>query len=133
MYFKSLLMLILLVMGGCSSQADSESPYGFIPVPMDRRAPHDVVLIISAMNCPSAGTQRARVLTEELKARGIPHEWRNEYGIAPGPIDDELAAGLKRLERVMKGKTPAVFINHMGRANPKLEQVVAEFERQTFR
>lgn len=50
----------------------------------------------------------------------------------PGPIDDELAAGLKRLERVMDGKTPAVFINHKGIANPILEQVVAEFQRQTL-
>lgn len=136
MHYKSILMLVLLivlVLGGCSSQIESDSPYGFIPVPMDRRAPRDAVLIISAMNCPSGGTQRARALTEELKARAIPFEWRNEYRIAPGPIDDELAAGLKRLKRVMDGKTPAVFINHKGIANPTLEQVVAEFERQTLR
>ena len=136
MHYKSLLMFILLflpLLGGCSSQIESESPYGFIPVPMDRRAPRDAVLIISAMNCPSGGTQRARALTEALQARAIPYEWRNGYRIPPGRIDDELAAGLKRLERVMKGKTPAVFINHKGIANPTLEQVVAEFERQTLR
>ncbi len=132
MHYKSILMAIILILIGCAPQIESESPHGFIPVPLDRHAPIDVVLIISAMNCPSDGTQRARRLTEELRDRGIPYEWRNRYGIAPGPIDDELAAGLKRLERVMGGKSPAVFINHKGIANPSLEQVIAEFQRQTY-
>lgn len=61
MHYKSLFLRILLILGGCSSQVDSESPHGFIPVPMDRRAPSDAVLIISAMNCPSGAAHSGHV------------------------------------------------------------------------
>jgi len=76
---KTLILLLILVTAGWywtnerpASQfradlAASESPYGFVSVPMDRNAPRDAVLIVSALNCPSGGTQRAQALVDGLR------------------------------------------------------------------
>lgn len=106
------------------------NPHGFISVPMDHRAPRDTVLIMSAPNCPSEEGQRARYLSAQLDELRIPNVIRSQYRVTQRPIDDALAEGLKRLELVMYGEGPAVFINGMGIPNPGVDTVVAEFQRQ---
>jgi hypothetical protein len=41
----------------------------------------------------------------------------------------EIEAGFRRLNTVMTGELPIVLIDGMGKANPSIEDVVAEYKR----
>ncbi|HKK04783.1 MAG TPA: hypothetical protein VKA50_02945 [Gammaproteobacteria bacterium] len=103
---------------------DSADASGFIALPPAAGVDPDKVLILAAPNCPKAGAQRAAALAEALAARGIPfvQSGHISFKASPDHIPDR-----KRMDSVMLGPTPVVLIHGRGRANPSLEDVLAEY------
>ena len=105
------------------------SPNGFLPVPMPEGAAANTVLIFAPINCPKEGAQRARALSEALTAQGIANVKTDHYGSRSFTPSEEEFAKARRLDFVMTGELPIALINGMGKANPSLEEVEAEYRR----
>ena len=120
---------------GDSAYRDAEkSVNGFIEVAMADGAQPDTVFIFAPPNCPSLQAERARELERGLKARGIPATITSHYSLRYTETSDELQARIKRTMAVLDAPArdaPPVFVNGMGKRNPTLEEVAAEYERTT--
>ena len=104
--------------------ADLTDENGFIalaqPVGID---PHKVFIFAPA-NCPREAGQRSDALTQSLVERDI--AYARSAHLAYEPMD---AAMLARVNGVIAGdNAPIVFVNGRVKANPALEEVLAEYE-----
>jgi len=103
----------------------SGQPTGFVAVPPPNGAPANTVMVVAAENCPHEDAQRADRLTAELKGRGIPVQRSHQVSFT---IDSPDAAVPERIDSVMNGQLPIVFINGRAKPNPSIEDVIAEFK-----
>lgn len=108
------------VQSGTSGQAT-----GFVSLPSPNGAPSNTVVVVAAENCPHEDAQRADRLTAELKGRGIPVQRSHEVSFT---IDSPDSAVPERINAVMNGQLPIVFINGRAKPNPSLDDVIAEFK-----
>jgi hypothetical protein len=84
-------------------------------------------VILAAQNCPREGAQRADRLAHEMAARGFHFKRASNASFSPSPTDD-IDAFVRRHNAVMNGEVPIVFVNGRVKANPGLDEVVAEYE-----
>lgn len=96
---------------------------GFVSMPQPIGTSPDQVLIFAPRNCPSAAAQRARELSRELAARDVPHAQLEEAHFALSS-----AAEASAVNRVMEGTVPIVIVHGRAKANPSLDEVLAEYE-----
>ncbi len=111
------------------SLAAHTSPNGFIGVVMPAGVPGNSVVILAPVNCPSDAAQRADALAARLSDLGIPNVRGSSYSVNIDNPTREQDAAMKRAVSVLEGEIPAVFLNGMGKSNPTVEEVVAEYER----
>ncbi len=86
-------------------------------------------MIFAPDNCPREGSQRAAALVQQLSELGIANVRTSRYGAQVFEPNPEIEASFRRLNVVMNGEIPIVLINGMGKANPSVDQVVAEYWR----
>jgi hypothetical protein len=138
MTFARLLVVVALVAAGVHWwQAHSEEKAlralttagGFLPVPMPEGAARNTVMVFAPLNCPREGAQRARAMVQKLNDLGIANVMMDHYGAQVFEPSPEAEAAFKRLNVVMTGEIPIVLINGMGKANPTVDEVLAEFRR----
>jgi hypothetical protein len=98
---------------------------GFVPVQMPDGVPHDTVLILAPVNCPSAQAKRADALAARLTTMGIANVRRNNYSVS-NPTPGEVA-GIKRAFAIGEQDLPVVMINGKGKANPSADEVATEY------
>ncbi len=84
------------------------------------------VIVFAPANCPKAAGQRADDMMSRLASSGIPATRARDAnfsteGMSPQAIQD--------LNSVMAGTLPAVFVNGTGKANPSVEEVLAQYRR----
>ena len=101
------------------------SANGFVPLPEPFTAPSDRLLILAPPHCPSQEGRRADELVRQLNQDGIPCTRSGDVSIGAGrePTDDET----KRLNAIMMGTMPIVFINGQARNNPSLNEIKSEY------
>jgi hypothetical protein len=105
----------------------AKSPNGFVSVIMPEGARRNTVIIFAPLNCPSDAAQRAAHLADELTSRGIPNVRSDSYdATVTNPTADQ-EANIKRTNDVVNAGVPAVFINGRAKANPTLDEVIAEY------
>jgi hypothetical protein len=110
-----------------AEQARAAVPFAEVPTPAGQDA--DVVLILAALNCGKEPARRADALARALEEREVPHQRINRVSFNfSGESKEDLEAESARLEAVMKGPLPIVFVSGKAKANPTLEEVLAEFE-----
>jgi hypothetical protein len=109
--------------------ASLTSSNGFIPVPMPTDTTHNTVLVFAPDNCPKEGAQRAIAMVKRLNELGITTIKTSRYAAQAFEPNPETEAGFKRLNSVMTGEIPVVLVNGMGKANPTVDEVVAEYNR----
>jgi len=105
-----------------------EDTNGFVPVQTPAGSPPDTVVILAALNCPSAAAKRADTMANRLTELGIPNTRANHYSVSvsdPG----QMPPLLQRTSVVMGGEIPVVIINGMAKANPSVDEVTSEFRR----
>jgi hypothetical protein len=98
---------------------------GFVPVKMPPGTPPDKVIILAALNCPSAAAQRADTMAKRLTEMGIPNARANHFS-ATITDRDEIPL-LERTSVVVQGENPVVIVNGMAKANPTVDEVASEF------
>jgi hypothetical protein len=107
-----------------SLSADSN---GFVPVIMPDGAPADTVLILAALNCPSAQAQRANAMAKQLSEMGIPTQRTSHYSAA-NLTQDQMSL-MAHTNAVLGGEIPIVLVNGVAKANPTVDEVAAEYRR----
>lgn len=105
------------------------SPNGFLPVPMPPDAQPGTVLVFAPINCTREAAQRARALSHELTQLGIPNVQTSRYAATSFAPTPDALAGYRRLHKVMTGEIPIALVNGMGKANPSVADVAAEYAR----
>lgn len=98
---------------------------GFVPVQTPPGTPQDKVIILAALNCPSAAAQRADNMANRLTEMGIPNTRANHYSASI--TDRDQLPLLQRTSVVMGGEIPVVIVNGMAKANPTVDEVASEF------
>lgn len=99
---------------------------GFVAVAASADAPSNTVVILAPLNCPSAQAKRAEVMAEQLSRMGIPSKRLDHYSVQNLPMSQAL---ISRTNAVLGGKAPIVVVNGMAKANPKVSEVAAEYQR----
>jgi hypothetical protein len=100
------------------------SPNGFVMVPAMAGADPKQVVVFAPENCPSEKAQQADDLARQLSAHNIPTLRSHDVTFTSTDMDPKIGV---RLDSVMKGELPIVFVNGRGKANPTIEQVIAEY------
>ena len=108
-------------------EADStigETGFASLP-PVDGQRPR-IVFVVAARNCPHEEAQRADRLADDLSRDGIPVQRTD--GVHFSFTDPPDSATMDRINKVMNGPLPIVFINGRAKSNPSLEEVTSEFK-----
>ena len=113
------------VAGASAAAVAQASANGFVPLPAPFTAPPDRLLILAPPNCPSAEGQRADALVRGLNRDGIPCVRSGHVSVTPTrmPTEDEVA----RIDAIMTGSLPIVFVNGRARNNPSIAEIEAEY------
>jgi hypothetical protein len=105
----------------------SISANGFVSVPQPSGTRTQQVLIFAPEHCPSAEAQAADALAATLASQHIPHQRLHQAEFESTHTDPDTAA---RLDSIMRGTLPIVFIGGKGKANPSVAEVIAEYQSQ---
>jgi len=97
---------------------------GFVEVPMPDDQEANIVYVVAAENCPHEDAQRADHLAKELSQQNISVQRTHRVGFSS--IKDESEA--QRINAVMNGELPIVFVSGRAKPNPSIEEVIAEFK-----
>jgi hypothetical protein len=100
------------------------STNGFISLPAPSGAAPGRVLVIAAENCTADAARRADDLAYELSKQKIPVTRSHNVNFEFSQPDAGL---MQRLNTVMNGELPIVFVGDRARNNPTLAEVVAEY------
>jgi hypothetical protein len=98
---------------------------GFVKAAMPDGAIANEVLIIGP-DCDRPEGIRKKALAASLAKLNIPHRQTSSISMNSDSTDDIFAA-MDQMDNLMKGDSPVVFINAKGKANPTLDEVVAEY------
>lgn len=131
MNFKTL--LVALLVAGCGfyywdtrrADAGGTSPSGFSPMPPLAGAAPDGIVLLAPEGCPMDGGVRADLLAQALSDRGVPFTRSNKANLTMDWSPN--SAELERVNAVMQGEVPIVFVRGKAKANPTLEEVLAEY------
>ena len=107
-------------------QAVADS-YGFVPVLAGGNAPPNTAVVLAALNCPSVLAKRADAMASRLRELGIPNTRANNYRV--GGVTRDQSALIEQTSAVLGGEIPVVIVNGWAKANPSVEEVVAEMRR----
>jgi hypothetical protein len=126
---KTLVVLALLGLGYHQwsqrehSTAAAPSNSTFVALPAVAGANPTRVMVIAAEDCPEAAARRADDLAERLARDGIPVTRAHNVSFPAVNGADEL----QRVNRVMQGELPIVIVHGRAKANPTLDEVLAEY------
>jgi hypothetical protein len=101
------------------------SRFGFSPLPDAYVGPSDRLMIFASPTCPRAENQRALNLVTVLKMEGLPCVSSDSisFEIRREPTPAESA----RLNAIMTGPGPLVFINGKVSNNPSIAEIEGEY------
>ncbi|OGS10456.1 MAG: hypothetical protein A2234_00750 [Elusimicrobia bacterium RIFOXYA2_FULL_58_8] len=125
MSFRTFVSLLLLAGIWFYRMEPQHGKGEFVQMPgLDNEGAEDVV-ILAPINCPSAGAQRADHLARALSRKGIPYTRANNARLRHGESAgrDQMA----KINAVMSGEVPIVFVRGRAKANPSLEEVISEY------
>jgi hypothetical protein len=105
------------------SAAGGSSSHGFVEMPLPDGQSGSGVVIFAPVNCPSDAAQRAEALAQHLSAQGVPFVRSQDASF--GNLSSQEEAN--RVMSVMEGGIPVVFVRTRAKANPRPEDVVAEY------
>ena len=104
--------------------ATAQSEYGFVDLPPASTGASTPVVVVAAENCSADAAQRADRLADDLSRQGVPVARSHNVSFTI-PNGDPGAAG--RINAVMNGPLPIVFVRGRAKANASLDEVLAEY------
>jgi hypothetical protein len=132
---KNLLLIALILYGGHYSYKNygnaipgfSDSNVGFVEVVMPAGKKNGKVYIMAPINCPKDAGIRADSLERSLRDLGIPVERSSSGKFSSTENSSEYQKKFKRVVNIINGEVPAVFISGTAKANPTLDEVIAQY------
>ncbi|MFC5301965.1 hypothetical protein [Azospira restricta] len=109
-----------------AAEAAAISPAGFVAAVAPDGARAGEVLVIAPENCPSDAARRADDLAADLVRHRVAVRRSHSLNFSIENGDDAVA---RRLQQVLHGELPIVFVGNRGKANPTLAEVLAEYRR----
>ena len=109
----------------------------FVQVPQVVGQSTSTVLVLAALNCSKEVAQRADQLAADLSQSGIPVARINQvqYSFGYRNKEDlerkESVEERDRVDALMRGTLPIVFVHGRAKNNPTLEEVIAEYRSST--
>lgn len=97
---------------------------GFVDLPPAEGQQPDSVYIVAAENCPGEAAQRADALAEALTGKGIPVIRTHNVNFDNSFLNQ---SNVSRLNAIMAGPLPIVFIRNKAASSPRLAAIEAEF------
>jgi hypothetical protein len=108
-----------------SAVAASSTPGEFVSLPPVESQRPRTVYVVAAQNCPHEAAQRSDRLAEALSKRGIAvertHQARFRFTSSPD------GATIERINAIMNGPLPAVFVDGRAKSNPSVDEVAMAF------
>lgn len=136
-FFKLMLALVLAVAGwqhykksgrteGPAAQAGEAgaASRGFVPLPAFAGSSGRAVVIFAPENCPEDAGRRADALADQLGRSGVPVSRLSHVSFT---MNDADPATVQRINAVMTGTIPIVVVRGRAKANPTLDEVMAEY------
>ena len=124
-------LVLMLIVAGLAFQywqanrpTTGPSVNGFVALPTLANSSPKQVVVFAPENCPSEKAQQADDFARQLASRNIPSVRTHDVSFSSS--DPDPAIGI-RLNSVMNGELPIVFVNGKGKANPTLQEVIAEY------
>jgi hypothetical protein len=90
----------------------------FVETPRPSNAPATKVLLFGPENCPKEAGRRIDNLARAIHAAGIPC-----VRLTTASFSSSDASDGKRINRVMSGELPIVFVGNYAKNNPTLEEI----------
>lgn len=127
-----LLLVIAVAAGGyhywrqssqSQSVAEATTRNGFVGLPPVEGQSPTAVLVVAAEDCPHEDAQRADRLAEELSRNGIAVVRTHNVSFS---LDGPDSGALERINSVMNGPLPIVFVRGRAKGNPSLSEVLQE-------
>lgn len=127
-----LFILAFLSLGFCFScgmntretQSQTANSKKFVALPISSPDTKDIV-IVAPENCPRDGARRAEALAKELSRQGLPFIRSHEVGFSSSSSDQK---AFDKVNEIMTGEQPIVFINGKAKANPTIDEVIKEYK-----
>ncbi|HEY9615463.1 MAG TPA: hypothetical protein V6C64_01390 [Microcoleaceae cyanobacterium] len=104
--------------------ANAGSSAGFVAV-TNPEGFNPAQVVVIGPNCTSAAGQRTRALIAQLAQARVPYMQTSDFSVTAS----EDVQGLYRLQEVMQGDAPIVFVHGKAKANPQIQEVIAEYNR----
>jgi signal recognition particle receptor subunit beta len=108
--------------------AVAPSVVAFVELPLPDGMDADSVVVFSPEDCPSEAAQRADALVSALESKRITVVRAHH---AEFDLRDQESAD--RVNSVMEGPIPVVFVRGKAKANPSVEEVLAEYHTDSSR
>ena len=132
-FFKLLIALVFAVAGwqhykktgravAADAPAEASASRGFAPLPSFAGSSGRAVVIFAPENCPEDAGRRADALAEALSRSGVPVSRLNHVSFNVSSPDEA-----SRINAVMTGTIPIVVVRGRAKANPSLDEVLAEY------
>lgn len=131
MRFFKYLFIFAILFGGYQSwqkhQAEViiENNNEFISLPQPINTSKSQVLILAPRNCSSSEAKQAKALAAKLRQKNISYQ---ELDTVSFDASSDPKA-INRLNQVMNGTIPIVFVGGKGKANPSIDEVLAEYDK----
>jgi hypothetical protein len=137
--FKLMIALVLAVAGwqhyskksGSTAAADaptestgSSASRGFVPLPAFAGSSGRAIVIFAPENCPEDAGRRADALADSLSRSGVPVSRLSHVSFTTTDADPTT---VQRINAVMTGTIPIVVVRGRAKANPSLDEVMAEY------
>ena len=103
--------------------AELTDEYGFIELAQPDGVKREKVFIFAPANCPREDGRRSDALARSLAEHDVAYVRTSHISYVP--VD---AAMVRRMEAVLGGDVPIVAINGRIKANPSIDEVLAEYE-----
>ncbi len=97
---------------------------GFVPLPAFPGSSGRAVVIFAPENCPEDAGRRADALAEQLGRSGVPVSRLSHVSFT---MTDADPSTVQRINSVMTGTIPIVVVRGRAKANPSLDEVLAEY------
>ena len=111
--------------------APYQNSNGFVELPPVKGQNPDTVYVVAAVNCPKVDAQRADQLTRSLRGKKIPVMRTAEADFRfSGPDRQTVEKMNARVNAIMTGPLPIVFVHGRAKANPSFAEIVAEYEME---
>lgn len=132
-------IIIILVMAGTGyyywqkpkaakgpAEAPEISKYGFELMPVLENTDPNAIIIFTPEKLPAQDAERAGALASELSRAGLQFTRSSKADFTFTDKPDE--AMMAKLNRIMNGKPPTVFVRGRAKSNPDARDVIAEFK-----